>query len=573
MSAVKKGLGELLVKDKIVTLQQLEEARRESKNTGGRLSAALIKLGYINDKRLAEFLGRQFGVPDIDLDQFDIPPEALGVVPADVCHKYNVIPVSRSGNTLVVAFSDPTNVSVRDDLQFVSKCRIEVVVAPEGAITRSIEKYYKHEEKAKLATAASELENSEEAFNFTASLQAQALDNGDVDGAPIVRFVNLMLAEAIKLGASDIHIEPYEKRLRVRYRIDGLLHEKSQPPAGVGAGLASRIKIMSRLDIAERRRPQDGRVKVRAQNGTDVDLRVSVLPTLFGEKIVMRILDKTNLKLDMTKLGLDAADLSILRERIQDPQGMVLVTGPTGSGKTTTLYSALWSINDPQLNICTAEDPVEFNLDGINQVQVNPEIEFGFAEALRSFLRQDPDVILVGEIRDLETAEISFKAANTGHLVLSTLHTNDAPGTISRLLDIGVAPYLISSTVSIVVAQRMAGRICQKCAIKQKVDPKVLMDAGVPKDDVDSYKLMRGEGCSACNGTGIKGRVGVFEVMQMTSQLREMIMRGGTPLEIKRAAIEGGMRSLRQAALSKLKEGMIPLEQVLTMTVGDEEVQ
>lgn len=570
MSAVKKGLGELLVRESLVNLQQLEEARKEQKSSGGRLSTALVKLGHVNDKQMSEFLAKQFQVPSVDLDQFEVDPDAIAAVPVDVCFKHSVIPVSKAGNVLVVAFADPSNIFVRDDLAFVSKCKIEVVVAPESAIQKAIDRFY--DRKKDLGNIASELENTEEAFSFTTSLQTQLLEQGDVDMGPIVKFVNTMLAEAIKLKASDIHIEPYEKRLRVRYRIDGLLHEKSQPPSGVAAGLASRIKIMARLDIAERRRPQDGRIKVKAQSGTEVDLRVSILPTLFGEKIVMRILDKQNLKLDMAKLGLDADDLKIFKERIQDPQGMVLVTGPTGSGKTTTLYSALATLNDPQINISTAEDPVEFNLDGINQVQVNPDIEFGFAEALRSFLRQDPDVILVGEIRDLETAEIAFKAANTGHLVLSTLHTNDAPASISRLIDIGIAPYLITTTVSVIVAQRLAGRVCQKCLVTQRVEDQVLLDAGVRAEEIGTFELVRGEGCNDCNGTGIKGRIAIFEVMQMSNPLRDIILKSGGPLEIKRAAIKGGMRSLRQAAISKMKQGIVPLEQVLTATVGDDEI-
>jgi type IV pilus assembly protein PilB len=389
---------------------------------------------------------------------------------------------------------------------------------------------------------------------------------------PIVKFVNTMLAEAIKLKASDIHIEPYEKRLRVRYRVDGSLYEKSQPPSGVAAGLSSRIKIMARLDIAERRRPQDGRIKVKTSNGKEVDFRVSVLPTLFGEKIVMRILDKAALKLDMTQLGFDEKDLALFKERIADPQGMVLVTGPTGSGKTTTLYSALWSLNDPQVNISTAEDPVEFNLDGINQVQVNHDIKFGFAEALRSFLRQDPDIILVGEIRDLDTAEIAFKAANTGHLVLSTLHTNDAPASISRLVDMGIAPYLITTTITLVVAQRLGGRVCPVCAVVHKVTDAVLVSAGVKSEDIGKFELMRGEGCDNCNGSGIKGRVAIYEVMPMTNSLRDIVMKSGGPLDVKRAAIKGGMRSLRQAAIEKLKQGLISLDEVLTVTMGDGEV-
>lgn len=570
--AVKKALGELLVRESVVNITQLEDARKEQKNAGGRLSSALVRLGYVNDKQMSDFLAKQYEVASLDLEQFEIDEDAIKSVPKEVCEKHLVIPVSRSGNVLVVAFADPSNMYVREDLAFVSRCKIEVVVAPETAILKSIERYYKSQNQGGMAAAVAEMEMSEEALNFTASLQAQLLEGGEGDLGPLVKFVNLMLGEAIRLKASDIHIEPYEKRLRVRYRIDGLLHEKVQPPSGVAAGLSSRIKIMSRLDISERRKPQDGRLKVKTANGMEVDFRVSVLPTLFGEKIVMRLLDKSNLKLDMTKLGFEADTLKLFQEKINEPQGLVLVTGPTGSGKTTTLYSALWSLNDPQINISTAEDPVEFNLDGINQVQMNPQIGFNFADALRSFLRQDPDVILVGEIRDLETAEIAFKAASTGHLVLSTLHTNDAPSTISRLLDMGVQPYLITSTVSVILAQRLAGRICEKCKVPQTIEDQVLLQAGILPEDIGTFSCMRGEGCSVCNNSGIKGRVALYEVMMMSTPLREVILKNGSPVEIKRGALKGGMRSLRQAALMKLKQGMIPLEQVLTVTVTDEAI-
>ena len=567
--AAKKGLGELLVKENLVPVAQLDEARKEMKNSGGRLSSALIKMGFINDKKLAEFLAKQYSLPCIDLDQFEIDEEAVKSVPGDVCEKHMVIPVSKAGNTLVVAFADPTNMFVRDDLTFISRCKIEMVVAPEGSIQKSIEKHFK-KEKADLGSIMNEMDDAE-VLDFKASLETQLIEKGDIDQAPIVKFVNVMLTEAIKLKASDIHIEPYEKRMRVRYRIDGILLEKSQPAQGVAAGLASRIKIMSRLDIAERRRPQDGRLKVKTGSGMEVDFRVSVMPTLFGEKVVMRLLDKSNLKLDMTQLGFDQEDLDLFKAKIVEPQGLVLVTGPTGSGKTTTLYSALSTVNDPQLNISTAEDPVEFNLDGINQVQVNADIGFTFAEALRSFLRQDPDVILVGEIRDLETAEVAFKAASTGHLVLSTLHTNDAPATISRLLDMGVQPYLITSTVSLIVAQRLAGRICPRCKVEVKLEDNVLLEAGAKPEELAQYKCAKGEGCNNCNGTGIKGRVAIYEVMEMSIPLREIILKNGSPVEIKRAAIKGGMRSLRQAALRKLRDGQISLEEVLTVTLGDEE--
>ena len=572
MSAVKKGLGELLVKENLVNLNQLDEARKEQKNSGGRLSSALIRLGIVNDKEMAAFLGKQYSVPTIDLDQFEVDPEALKAIPSEVCEKHAVIPVSKAGTTLVVACADPSNMFMRDDLAFLSRCKIEVVVAPELAIQKAIERYYK-KTKSELGSLINEMEESEDALNFTASLQAQLIAKDDTDSGPLVKFVNLMLTEAIKSKASDIHIEPYERRLRVRYRIDGLLHEKSQPPPGVAAALSSRIKIMARLDIAERRRPQDGRIKVKTSNGTDVDLRVSVLPTLFGEKIVMRILDKSALQVDLTQLGLEPDDLELFKQKVNEPQGLVLVTGPTGSGKTVTLYSALQTVNDPQINISTAEDPVEFNFDGINQVQVHPDIGFNFPEALRSFLRQDPDVILIGEIRDLETGEMAFKAASTGHLVLSTLHTNDAPATISRLIDMGIEPYLITSTITLIVAQRLAGRICTKCKVGHRVEDNILISAGVKPENIAAFETVyKGEGCSTCSGTGIKGRVAIFEVMQMSTPIREVILKGGNPVEIKRAAIRGGMRTLRQAALMKMQLGLISLEQVLTTTLGDEQV-
>lgn len=564
----KKTVGELLVLERKVSALQLAEARDDQKRNGGRLTSALVRLGHMNDKQLAEFLGTQYNVPSVDLENFEIDEVALAAVTREICEKHLVIPVSRAGDTLVVAFSDPSNLFVRDDLRFITKCKIEVVVAAENTIQKAIEKYYRRT-GGDMGRMIDEMENSDEALNFTQSLEALSLDK-DNESGPIVKFVNIMLAESIKLKASDIHIEPYEKRFRVRFRIDGLLHEKIQPPPGVAAGLVSRLKIMSRLDIAERRKPQDGRLKVKTAAGQEVDFRVSVLPTLFGEKVVMRLLDKGNLKLDMTKLGFEEDDLQAFREKINEPQGLVLVTGPTGSGKTVTLYSALQSLNDPQINISTAEDPVEFNLDGINQVQVNAEIGFDFADALRSFLRQDPDVILVGEIRDLTTAQVAFKAASTGHLVLSTLHTNDAPGTVSRLLDMGVAPYVITSTVSLVLAQRLAGRVCERCKEPQKIEKEVLIKAGVPEAEVDQYECVRGNGCANCNGSGVKGRVAMYEVMLMTDTLRDAILGGLGPVEIKKAALRGGMRSLRKAGLMKLKKGEISFEQLVAMTVSDE---
>ena len=567
--APKKGIGELLVQEKLVSATQLEEARKDQKAFGGRLSSALLRKGLVNEKLLADFFGKQYNLATVDLDQFEIGEDAIKTIPRDRCERYQIIPISRAGNSLVVAFADPSNLAIRDDLTFLTKCKIEPIVATETAIQKAIEKYYGSNENKDFNAVVDQME-TEDVNATVVGIQAQSLEK-DETAAPYIKFVNIMLSEAIKLKASDIHLEPYEKRLRVRYRIDGVLHEKVQPPSQVAAGLASRIKIMARLDIAERRLPQDGRVKVRTQNGMEVDFRVSVLPTIFGEKIVMRILDKTNLKLDMTKLGFEIDDLETFKVVLNQPQGMVLVTGPTGSGKTTTLYSALSFVNDPQYNISTAEDPVEYNLDGVNQVQVQPEIEFTFASALRAFLRQDPDVILVGEIRDLETAEIAFKASSTGHLVLSTLHTNDSPATISRLLDMGVQPFLITANVSLVIAQRLVGKICNNCKVPVDLDPQVLIQAGVDPAHVNEFKPHRGEGCSVCNGTGIKGRMAVYESMKITAPLKEIILKNGTPLEIKAAAIKGGMRPLRQAALLKVRNGEVALEQAILSTVADDE--
>ncbi len=570
MSAAKKNLGELLVRENLINVSALEAAKKEAKAHGGRLGSTLVRMGYMKDRDLAEFLGQQFGVPSIDLEQFEIPEDALATLTKETCEKYGVMPVSKSGNILVVAFADPSNMYVRDDLNLITRCKIEVVVASETAIQKSMEKHFGKgpENSGNMGDILGEME-LEEGMSFTAALTEKLQEQGDVDGAPVVKFVNLMLQEAIKLKASDIHIEPYEKRFRVRYRVDGILQEKIQPPAGVANALVSRIKIMSRLDIAERRKPQDGRLKIKNERGVEVDFRVSVLPVLFGEKIVMRLLDKANLKLDMTKLGFEEDDLKLFQERINEPQGMVLVTGPTGSGKTTTLYSALSTVNDPQMNISTAEDPVEFNLDGINQTQTNANIGFGFAEALRSFLRQDPDVILVGEIRDLETAEVAFKAASTGHLVLSTLHTNDAPSTVARLLDMGVPGYLITSTISLIVAQRLAGRNCEQCKAPVRVEPEALIQVGAKPEEVHLYETAKGEGCSVCNQSGIKGRIAIYELMTMNDTLRDAILKQATPLEIKQAAIRGGMRSLRQAGLMKVRQGQISLESLLASTVGD----
>jgi type IV pilus assembly protein PilB len=565
--SAKKGLAELLVASNIIDLEQLDQARRDQRANGGRLTTAVVRLGFVKESSLVEFMGTQYGLPTIDLINFEVDPEAIKMLSRQVCDKHMVIPVSQAGKSLVVAFADPSNIYVKDDLALLTRCKIEVVVASEGSIMASIDKYYGGG-SSKIENLVSEIEADQ---IIPGGKGVEVVDQEmQADEGPIVKFVNAMLAEAIKTKTSDIHIEPYEKRFRVRFRIDGSLVEKTQPPGNAAAAIVSRIKILSRLDIGERRKPQDGRMKVKMRNGAEVDFRISCLPTIFGEKVVMRLLDKTNLQVDMTKLGLEQDDFEKFLEAIHQPQGMVLITGPTGSGKTTTIYSALNELNKPDVNVSTAEDPVEYNLDGINQVQVQPSIGFTFAEALRSFLRQDPEVIMVGEIRDVETAEVAFKAASTGHLVVSTLHTNDAAATMSRLVEIGVEPYIVAEATSIVVAQRLIRRTCLKCAVDHTVPKEILRKIGVLEPDLAGFnKLKKGEGCEECGGSGLKGRMAIFEMMTMTAGVKEAIYKNASPIEIKRMAIQDGMRTLRRAALLKLKAGLTTVEEVLNSTVAD----
>lgn len=567
MSA-KKGFAELLVSSNLLDLEQLEQARRDQKANGGRLTTAIVRLGFLKSDQLVEFMGQQYGLPTIELFGFEVDPEALKMLTRQVCEKHMVLPVSKAGKSLVVAFADPSNIYVKDDLALLTRSKIEAVVASEQSIMSAIDKYYGGSQK--IENLISEIEESADNGRAPVESNLEVVDQASGNDDPIVKFVNAMLAESIKTKASDIHIEPYEKRFRVRFRIDGSLVEKTQPPANAAGAIVSRIKILSRLDIGERRKPQDGRMKVKMRNGTEIDFRVSCLPTLFGEKIVLRLLDKSNLQVDMTKLGFEQDDFQKFLEAIRQPQGMILLTGPTGSGKTTTIYSALNELNKPDVNVSTAEDPVEYNLDGINQVQVNPSIGFTFAEALRSFLRQDPEVVMVGEIRDLETAEVAYKAASTGHLVVSTLHTNDAPSTVSRLVEIGLEPYVVSEATTIVVAQRLLRRNCPKCSIPYRIPPEVLTKMNIPDDQLGLFAgAKKGEGCEECNGTGLKGRMAIFEMLQMTSGVKDAIYKGASPLEIKREAMNGGMRTLRQAALLKLRAGLTSLEEVLNTTLPD----
>jgi type IV pilus assembly protein PilB len=559
-------LGELLVRENLISVQQLKKAQAEQQKTGGRIGTALIKTGAIEEHKLTDFLSKQYGVPAINLKDFDIDPELIKLVKKEVAEKHLVIPVNRAGPSLIVAMCDPSNIYAVDDLKFTTGYNIEPVVASEPSIREAIEKYY--------AEKGPSLEDIVGEAAGDVDVIQEEEENADevakaADDAPVVKLVNLILVDAIKKHASDIHVEPYEKDFRVRFRIDGVMYDVMKPPMKLKMAIISRLKIMAQLDISERRLPQDGRIKIKT-NGKEMDFRVSVCPMLFGEKVVLRLLDKSNLQLDMTKLGFDAEPLKWFKEAIDRPYGMVLVTGPTGSGKTTTLYSALSSLNQPDVNISTAEDPVEFNFAGINQVQVKDDIGLNFAAALRSFLRQDPDTIMIGEIRDFETAEIGVKAALTGHLVLSTLHTNDAPGTVSRLLNMGIEPFLVTASLNLILAQRLARRLCPACKKPaENVDEKALIDAGVPPDKMGSFTLYQTVGCKECNDRGYRGRVALYEVMPFWDGLKDLVINGASAAELKQEAIRLGMQSLRMAGLAKLMAGMTTLEEVVGNTAPD----
>ncbi len=575
-------MGDILIKEDVINLDQLKTAIQEQKETGKRLGETLLNLGYIDEHQLVAYLSKQYGVPAINLDQFDISLDVLKSISRESAIKHKLIPINKSGSTLVVAMSDPSNIFAVDDLKFATGHNIEVVVTSERSIRNAIEKLYGSQQewedarKAQENTAAvDKLMGDLDEFLIEISGE-ENIDLNDLERAseeaPVIKLVNHLLMDSIRKGASDIHIEPYEKSLRIRYRIDGVLYDIMHPPLKLKNAVSSRIKVMSNLDIAERRLPQDGRIKVKMNQNRTMEYRVSVVPTLFGEKVVMRILDKESLQLDLTKLGFYDDQLEVFRRSIYQPFGMVLITGPTGSGKTTTLYSSLMDLNQADVNISTAEDPVEYSLPGVNQVQVHEEIGLTFASCLRSFLRQDPDIILVGEIRDYETAEIAIKSALTGHLVLSTLHTNDAPSTITRLLNMGVEPFLVTASLNAIVAQRLVRVVCHDCKQETEVAPQVLIDLGVPPKEVSDYIVYKGkgEGCKTCSGTGYKGRLAVFEVMELTDELKEFILSGASSLEIKREAFRQGMRTLRQSALQKLKNGVTSIEEVVRNTAADD---
>ena len=568
MSSIK--IGEVLVKQGLLRPDQLNQALEEQKKSGGaRLTQIIISLGFLKDNQILRAAEKFYQVPGVEVASFQIDEAVIALIPRDVCDKHTLIPIQKAGNTLVVAFSDPGNIIIKEDLRYITRHRIQAVVGTETSIASAIDRCYGGLISQKTLNAMSQ----ETADDDIGAANVEIIDEvgAGSEDAPIIKFVNAILADAIKRKVSDIHFEPYEKRYRVRFRIDGNLVEATAPPAGTAAAIGSRIKIMSKLDIAEKRRPQDGRLKVRTSKGKEMDFRVSVLPTLFGEKVVLRLLDKSNLQLDMTKLGFEPDDLKLFKSMIQLPQGMVLITGPTGSGKTTTIYSALYELNQPDVNISTAEDPVEFNLEGINQVQMNSEMKppLDFTLALKSFLRQDPDIIMVGEMRDLETAEIGFKAASTGHLVVSTLHTNDAPATIVRLTEMGVAPYIITATVNLIVAQRLVGKICENCKQAVEVPSQALVNLGIHPDEVPQYQIFKGRGCPTCNGTGIKGRAAIYELMAMTEKIKDAILKGASAGQLRFLAREQGMRTLRRSALLKLKRGVTTIEEVLNSSVKD----
>ena len=564
------GLGELLLRDKMITAEQLQDAQRKTGETGRNLAYTLARLGYIQESHLVAFLSRQYGVPSVALEEVEVDEDVLKLIPREVAEKHSLIPINKDGNSIVVAMSDPANIYAMDDIKFLTGFNVEVVVSSESAIRKAQDQYYGQYTRS---VADLELEKIVDMAAYRVDQEEDGVDVDqamrDAEEAPVIRLVNLLLVDAIKRGASDIHVEPYEYTFRVRYRIDGVLYEIMRPPMKLRNAITSRLKIMAQLDIAERRLPQDGRIKLVMGDTKEVDFRVSVLPTLFGEKVVLRILDKSNLQLDMTKLGFEQQPLDNFQYSIHQPWGMVLVTGPTGSGKTTTLYSALQDLNKTSENISTAEDPVEFNLPGINQVQVHDGIGLSFAASLRSFLRQDPDIIMIGEIRDFETAEIAVKAALTGHLVLSTLHTNDAPSTINRLLNMGVEPFLVTAALNLILAQRLARKICLECREPLPVDPAILVEAGVPEDVAPTAVIMKGRGCRNCNDTGFKGRIALYEVMPLNDEIKECVLQGYSSIELKREAMRHGMKTLRQAGLTKLLEGMTTLEEVLRVTRPD----
>ena len=562
-AATPDKLGDILVREGLITLEQLKKALQEQKSSGMRLGYTLVKLGFIEETEVTKMLARQYRMPAVDLSRFEVDPKILKLIPPDIATKHVVLPLKREGRTLTVAIADPNNVAAIEDIKFITRCDVFPVIAGEYTLRNAIDRYYQQSD-AQLQSLLKSVE-AEEDLEVVEDQEDEDVKATDLaDDAPVVKLINGLLTDAVKRGASDIHIEPFEHEMRVRYRVDGALHEVMKPPVKMRAALTSRVKIMAQLNIAERRVPQDGRIKLKM--GTRViDFRVSTLPVLFGEKIVLRILDKGNLTLDLATFGFEPKAQADLLKAILNPYGMVLVTGPTGSGKTTTLYSALSKINTIDVNIMTAEDPVEYNLMGINQVLVRNEVGMTFAAALKAFLRQDPNIIMVGEIRDLETGSIAIKAALTGHLVLSTLHTNDAPSTITRMVDMGIEPFNVASAVNLIVAQRLVRRICKECKQVHEYTPEEMHAFGIDKKEGPFYK---GAGCDTCAGSGYKGRQGLYEVMALSSPLRRGILKGGSTEELRDLAVQEGMLTLRMDGMVKVKKGVTTLEEVVKETAA-----
>ena len=567
-------LGEILIKESLITSDQLRQALEHQKANGGRLGTCLMKLGFISDDEITGVLSRQYGVPSINLKYYEVDASVIKLIPQDTAIRYQIVPLSRVGSTLTIAMTDPTNVFAMDDIKFMTGFNVEPVVASETAISEAITKFYGEAQSEEELTKVMKDLAGDETGDLELAAEEQEMNLAELERAaeeaPIIKLVNLVLTDAVKRGASDIHIEPYEKEIRVRFRIDGILQSVMNPPMKLRDAIISRVKIMAKLDISEKRLPQDGRIMIKYRKEgkiKDLDFRVSTIPTLYGEKIVMRLLDKENLRLDMTKLGFGQESLNKFEKAILRPYGMVLVTGPTGSGKTNTLYSSIARLNTPETNIMTAEDPVEFQLGGVNQVQMKDQIGLNFAAALRAFLRQDPNIILVGEIRDFETAEIAVKAALTGHLVLSTLHTNDAPSTISRLMNMGIEPFLVATSVNLICAQRLVRRICANCKEPHNMPEQAMLDAGFTPEEVKTTTVYIGKGCGVCNKTGYKGRVGLYEVMEINDELRELILVGASALELKKKAIDQGMIMLRRSGLIKVGLGLTTIEEVVRETV------
>ena len=568
VSAPADRIGEQLIHEGLVTREQLSKALDDARSNGTRVGFSLVKLGFMGEQDLVRALARQHRIPAVDLERVKLDPKILKLLPAEIALKHQVLPLRRVGRTLTVAMANPTDLGVLDDLKFVTRLDIEPVIAGDFSLKKIIEKEYEAgaDERINDLLKQIEAEDVEVVEDHEEEMSVGAL-TAAVEEAPVVKLINGILTDAVQKGASDIHFECYEKDIRVRYRIDGVLQEIMRPPIKMKAALISRFKILSDLNIAERRVPQDGRIKLRLGRRV-IDFRVSTLPTLFGEKIVLRILDKGNLTLDLEKFGMEEKAEKDFMRAIMNPYGMVLVTGPTGSGKTTTLYSALSQINTPEVNIMTAEDPVEYNLHGINQVLVRTEIGMTFAAALKAFLRQDPNIIMVGEIRDLETGSIAIKAALTGHLVLSTLHTNDAPSTITRMIDMGIEAFNVASAVNLITAQRLVRRVCQNCKEPVTYPREYLDAAGLTDQDIEGITFYRGAGCETCNGSGYKGRQGLYEVMAMSPTLRRMVLQSASAAELQAQAIAEGMLTLRMDGFVKLRKGITTLEEVIKETAG-----